>query len=299
MLDQLALSYIANAGNTIPPIYGALFIGAVLAAVVDRNEDWRMARAPYFAYSALVGLMIAAFQLVWLNVDAAVTNGYLWLFMVTDLGSTCAGGFLIGRFAMGRSRDLRGNARLLPLAFIPIANLYLLFAASPHPDTGHSFYAPRGFSGGLGVVAGFAMLVVAAGVSGFVEQRMMTKSASSPAVEAFGPGSIQSMVDSNGLEPTLRMLATSTRSELPIRIDEVTNLVRVEANGHALQRTFRVDRASFELRDRFRGQIDQAVCGDAYLRTLLDAGAAVEERYTNAAGELAGSHKVTGASCSK
>lgn len=105
MLEDLAVRYVNWTEADMNAVgYSLLILGAVVAGVVNRSEA-ELARAPYFAYSALILLLVSAVQIVWLHSLPAMAGGYLWVLMTLSLGAVAVGGFFYGKIAMARSRD--------------------------------------------------------------------------------------------------------------------------------------------------------------------------------------------------
>ncbi len=130
MLEDIALRYVDQSESNLRGIgYGLLILGAIIAGIVNKSKD-ELARAPYFAYSALIYLLVSAVQIVWLQSLPAIIGGYLWVLMVVSMAASVIGGFFACKIAMARSRDAYGHGRMAALAFIPLANLWLLVKPS-------------------------------------------------------------------------------------------------------------------------------------------------------------------------
>lgn len=176
-----------------------------------------MARTTYFAYSALILFLASAVQVVWLQSIPAATGGYLWVLMVISLAASIASGYFVCCIAMARSRDAYGTARRAFLAFIPIANFWLLFTRSKdEASTNRASTIPL-FSAALGVLTGFVLLSATVGVTVYIkeqlrliEQRVETEPASIV---------IESMIRSNGLEETLRLMVRVSNADRRGRSD--------------------------------------------------------------------------------
>ena len=130
MLEDIAIQYVNQTEESLRLLsYGITIIGAIAAGIFHKNKT-ELLRAPYFAYSGLLFLVSAASQLVWFGSVQAIIDGFLWVFMLVDVVVGLAVGYAFGIIAMARSRDAFGHARMAFLAFIPIANLWLLLKLS-------------------------------------------------------------------------------------------------------------------------------------------------------------------------
>ena len=271
--------------------YGLVVVGAIIAGIVVRSRV-EMARATYFAYSALVMFLVAAVQVVWLLSVPAMTGGYLWVLMAISLASWIASGYFLCGIAMARSRDARGNARMAFLAFIPIANFWLLFARSENEASTHHASTTPLFSGGLGVVTGFVLLAAAVGVSVYTNEqsRTLEQQALNDPVSLIGI-----MIRSKGLEEALRLIAAE--SQTPIAVDEVTTLARIEAAGRRLQRTYLVDREGWKITEKFRTRVRDGICAFSAFQPILRAGGTIREVYTDRSGREIGAVMVMRDEC--
>ena len=85
LLEEIAIQFVNQSEATLQQIgLGLTVVGAIIAALVTRSKI-EIARAPYFAYSALIFLLVSAAQIVWLQSLSAITGGYLWVFMLISL----------------------------------------------------------------------------------------------------------------------------------------------------------------------------------------------------------------------
>ena len=135
MLEDIAVRYVNSTEADMNAIgYGSMILGAVVAGVVNQSNA-QLARAPYFAYSALILLLVSAVQIVWLHSLPAMAGGYLWVLITLSLGAIAVGGLFYGKIAMARSRDAYGHGRMAALALIPFANFWLLLAPSKNAIT--------------------------------------------------------------------------------------------------------------------------------------------------------------------
>ena len=282
MLEEIALQYVNQSEDNLRLIgYGLAIAGAVLAGLTHRSSN-EFARAPYFAYSGLLFFVSVVAQLVWLGSIPAMIGGYLWVFMLVDVLVGLAVGYGFGVIAMARSRDAYGHGRLATLAFIPLANFWLLLTpskADPSPNRAPTIPL---LTGGLGVVTGFVLLIASIGLATFIRlegERMAQAAQSDPAMQEMG---IDFMIRANGLEATLRELALGVPT--PSRVDETTTLTRVEGDGTTLRYTYEVTVAVDALPMSMRIGLTQQNCTLAAMRPVIEAGATLEHVYVRTDG---------------
>lgn len=291
MLEDIAIQYVAlDEGAQRAMGFGLIIVGAVAAGILS-NSKAELGRAPYFSYTALLLLIIVSVQLVWLYSIQAMIGGYLWLFVVVDVVATVVIGFFCGQIAMARSRDAFGHGRNAVLAFIPFANFVLLFKRSRSAISFGQFY------GGMHVILGVVMFIMAGATSGYLRESIERQADQ----VSSDPASQQALLDitirSRGLEETLRQIADG--SGAPVKVDSVTTLTRVEADGAELRRTFVVNLENFSVTDSLSSKIDQSICSYPLFAPLLRAGASMREIYAKADGTVIGFHVVTNDKCAQ
>ena len=105
MLEDFAIQFLSQSEGALTLIgLGLAIVGAIIAAIVTRSNV-QIARAPYFVYLALIGFVVSAVQIVWLQSIPAGRGGYLWVLIAISLAAAIAGGYFACLLAMARSRD--------------------------------------------------------------------------------------------------------------------------------------------------------------------------------------------------
>ena len=295
MLEDIAIQYVNQSEDSLRAIgFGLTILGGVIAGTVNKSRA-ELARAPYFAYSALLFFFVSAAQIVWLQSLAAMAGGYLWVLAAVSVAASIVAGFFFGRIAMARSRDAYGHGRLAALAFIPLANLWLLLTPSKNTVSDNRVPTIRLLTGGLGVLSGFVILFAAGALTMLIEQAINNQVERAQTEPASQQAAIDFMVRSQGLEATLRAMAAD--SQTPIKVDQVTTIARIEADGAQLRRTYIVDLASWSTTDELRGNIEMGICAHGPFIPLLRVGATIREVYVKVDGTPIGAHMVTRDTC--
>lgn len=232
-MEYIAIRYVSLEESELRGIFTLFAIAGGVLSALTRTIEYELARAPYFAYSMLIYLFVAATQLVWLGSIDAMLGGYLFALMAVDVVSGVVGGYALAGIATARSRNAFGHGRAAALAFIPLANLVLLFAR-PRANSAAGSGAIPLFSGGLGVFSAFFCLIGTIALSAYItteSQRIVEEAAATD--PAFQTKSLETGIVGLGINETLRQLA----SEVPVpeALDEVTTLVRVDADGDTLR----------------------------------------------------------------
>lgn len=290
MLEEIAIQYVSQPEIHLQFIpYLITIVGAIVAAISNKSAV-ALRRSPYFAYSAILFFLAAVAQLVWLNSNSAILGGFLWVLMITDVIVRLAAGYTLGIIAMARSRDAYGHARRAFLAFIPIANLWLLLTHSRDDVSAVRASTMPLLTGRLGVLTGCALFIAGTALGSFVRietTRMAAEAENDPAMQRTA---VDMMLRSRGMEKTLQQIAAEV---LPQRVDETTKLLWVEGNGTTLRFGYEVSTNLDTLLVSLRPDIVQNNCALEGLRPLIEAGATIEHAFYRTDGGQIGVVSVT------
>ena len=297
MLEDLPVKFVVEAGDSFGLVgYGLFVAGAIVAAINVRSEA-EIARASYFAYTAITVFAVSAVQIVWLLTAQAMTGGYLSLIVAVWFAAYVVGGYFFCGFAMARSRDAYGHPRMGFLAFIPIANFWLLLTSSKNKMSANRAPTIPLLSGGLGVLTGLVVMAATAGLNVYLEAQARTMEPAADVDPSSQLTSIEQLIRTEGLEGALRVMAAKAEADTPISIDDVTVLSRVEAHGIMLRRTYSVDLVETEITEEFRSMVRETVCDWPPFQALFRAGGAVQEIYVETTGRDIGGLTITQAEC--
>lgn len=295
MLEQIVIYLGDQTEDTLRLIVlGLMGVGAIIAAIVTRST-LEIARAPYFAYRAFIFFAICAAQIVWLWKVDAIVGGYVWLLPIVGLGAFMVGGFYTCEIAIARSRDAYGHGRMAFLAFVPIANLVLLLKPSKNPASTNRVSTPALMSRGFGVLTGFVLYVAGGALLSYLDYQvshMLDEAQTDPAAQQ---AIVEYQIHSRGLAQALQTMAAEVQT--PIRIDDVTDIIRIKAEGTLLRRTLMVDLDGFALTEEFITLIRNDVCAYPGFAPVLRAGGAIIESYVEPSGREIGSVVVTSDEC--
>ena len=128
-----------------------------------------------------------------------------------------------------------------------------------------------------------------------VEEQIQTTEPLAPSAPLQQQTVIEAMIQSQGLESTLSTMATEVRT--PIEIDDVTTLVRVEADGTQLRRIYIVDSGVMTMTEEFQTLSRNSICAYAAFEPIFRARGSIREVYVENSGREIGSVLVTRASC--
>ena len=181
------------------------------------------------------------------------------------------------------------------IAFIPIANFWLLLIRSKNAKSAERLPTGPLLSGGLGIGTGFVVLAATIAMNIYIEQRILAIGQQAQIEPVSEQEFVDSLIRSEGLEEALRMLAAEAQT--PITVDEVTTLARIEAAWTQLRRTYVVDLEGMTLTEEFSAGSRDGICAWSPFRPILQAGGSIRELYVERSGREIGAVIVTRADC--
>ena len=106
-----------------------LFVFAVLFGFVTRTQ-FKLERSTYLFGQSLVYLSASLLYLLWADALVASRGDYQILFLIFDLIIAAGISYSLIMMAKARSNDAYGHSNYAFLAFIAVANLWLVFVES-------------------------------------------------------------------------------------------------------------------------------------------------------------------------
>lgn len=294
MLEKYAINYFQLGNDQLVLLgYGLAILGGIIGGVSNRSTV-ELRRAPYLALTGLIffGIGVIAVGEVLLLVRF-LAGGYVWVLVAFDLFKNVASGFIIARIAIARSRDIHGHGRMAPLAFVAFINFWLFLGPPANKDPASAAPMIRLFTGGLGVLSGFLLLAAGLGLSNYADVEAVRR------VEAAHNAGV---FDDQFLALTLAAVATKTQT--PIKIDDTTTLMRVEAKGRVLHLIFEVNPSAGLLpadlqSAQARQSLEQWTCSYKRLGREIDNGAVIRHEYLRKDGREIGVIEVTRQTCGR
>jgi hypothetical protein len=208
-------------------------------------------------------------------------------------------GFTLWRLALARSNHAVGHGRLAALAFIPLANLWLMVA--PAREEPSLIGRERAFGlAAIHVVIGVGLIgaTLAATMAIDVWKR---STLATPGAFPFGM-LVQFVLNRDGVENTIKLITSG-----PVNPEDSGIIRRLShaANGTELQRVNLInsdapqltDPTDAELAKAISGAVRTRVCTEEDLIPLLKAGATVKETYQDKAGRAVAVVAVTAGDC--
>lgn len=297
--EELAIDFILRSEWQI---WAVAFLLAVLGGAISALlfiSTARMTSASYFLGNCVVLLVAALSKALLVPTQGAFEKGHIgaWLVLWGLVQGGC--GFALWRLALARSRHALGHCGLAALAFIPLANLWLMVARAREEPS--SIGRERAFGlAAIRVVIG--CLLIGATLAATVAIDVWKRSALT-APEAFPQGMlVQFVLNRDGLENTIKLMTGS-----PV-VPETNGRIRKlshAANGAELLTTYLIDTDNSQLVDpsnpglvkAIRGAVLTRVCAEDGLVPLMKAGATVQETYQDRAGRTVAVVAVTAGDC--
>lgn len=238
-------------------------------------------------------------KVVWLLSVQAALAGFLWVLVLVDVLVLLVTGYALAVIAMARSRDAYGHAGMAFLAFIPIANFWLLFRSSKENTLVSYCHVSLLFVGARGVFLGIIILIGAVAFKMFLEykinEKMIAAAEDYPQTEepVFGT-TLEMMLQHQGLEATIRQIAFEVPSR---RISDVMVLRRAEGDGNTLRYIYDLSIDIDMLPAEFHESVAQQNCAFQDLLPIINAGATLEHAIHHVDGPLIDRIVVTKQTC--
>jgi hypothetical protein len=293
MLEDFAISFTNQSEATLMAWgIGLSLLGFALALRMRRNSQWSLQRVPYFLAFAGIFVLSSALSLAWMATFEAMKHGVLWLLVASIFLGIAAFGYVYGVISHARSVSGYGDGGSAWMAFVPIANLFLLFKAPIQKDETKS--AARMAGNFVEVVLGLFLLALAQGItkaSDDVLDNMIERAGADAELQSI---STEAILRAQGLETTLSQMAAEVPSQ---QVDDTTTLLRVEARATTLRYVYRVDTNAQNLPTSVRRGLTEHNCTYEALAPVIQAGATIEHFYGRPDGTELGTVTINQAIC--
>lgn len=289
MLEDLALQYSQLPEDQIRLIsYGLVILGGILGGLTYRSVA-EIGRAHYFALSGLIFLCTSLVTFAGMAfIVQALVGGFFWIVAGAEMLASLVGGFFLARIAADRSRDAYGHGRMAALAFIPLANFWLLLTPSKNEVSANRSPTIPLLTGGFGVLSGFVLLIVGVGLSSYAQIEGTRRVEEAAAAGVFNVAM---------LDRTLATMAAEVQT--PQKVDETTTLLRMESDGRELRYVYEVDPPADFLPPSMRMGLLNQNCTYDGLKGVIDAGAVIKHVYLRKNGTEIGNVEVTRQACGR
>lgn len=294
MLNDFALDFLVRNDHQLWS--SSLYLGMVGGAVsaLPSRPSGRMTRGAYFLGNCAILLVAALSKALLVPTHGAFEKGHLgaWLVLWGLVQVGC--GFALWRLALARSRHALGHCGLAALAFIPLANLWLLVAPPRVGKEPGEAAVHTAFSAGTiaSVTVGLALLGGAYWTAQEIEQ------GTSLGLLQAGVASdlwVRYAINKDGIETVLKGLAAARNPEP--RPGEPFTLSRMQAAGVHLYETWVSNEAGSRFSRKQMAELKTYHCSVVDDVPLMNAGAILEHMYVARSGRGLGTIKVSKEIC--
>ncbi|UDF31135.1 UNVERIFIED_ORG: hypothetical protein LHK14_07325 [Roseateles sp. XES5] len=262
------------------------------AAVALTKSQWKLGRAGYFLSMGFIVLLTVIPNFLLLYTAEAIKNEHLALLVGAIYGALVPVGGLAGIFAAARSMDAHGTREKWVLGFIPIVNLFLLFA-QPMASS------KKGFVKLLGAVAtvilGFALMFAGKSLESIAKQNIQRVDVSTQDDVALVAKKMAYEAKNKGLEKYLKEIANAV--PVPEKIDSITTLTALKAEGNALKYTYEISGADFKFDKAWKDLMMSRWCAPEVFKPMFDIGALVTGHYVDTKGNTLAEISVSPSLC--
>ena len=274
-LENAAMSYLVFASeyegyNLLIVYFSALCFGLV------KPVGFRLQRGTYFLNSALIILAGSLSQMIWFIAAPAIANNFISVLVLIDIGAWIASGYAFVVIAKARSNDAYGHARYAALAFIPIANLWLLF--TPSKDKFTLKLSPL-LTGGTAVILGLVLSVAGRGLAIGIQNSIEDYVADNTTYETstkINERWISYYISNGDIEEAILFLKSG--ESIGSKIDELTILEDIEVRNETMEYRFRIlDTSITGFSQQQRNTWENYVCNN--YPQMIDAGAMIVWHY--------------------
>lgn len=259
--------------------------GVIGAALLNVKASFR--RVTYLWFVALIALAFTLAQFLWLLGPRAAEAGLFSALAITALATSVLFGIALYYGSAARSQHIRGDSKRAWLAFVPFANFWLLLKAGPAP-------APRTRRARLVIdpllVTGALLVLVFSNALGKSLEHMALEAGDSPALHKL-------LIETQTVTQRFALEAEVSGAELPLRVDELTTMTAIEAEGETLRIIYEVEGGKPDLVSGFEAAIAETYCAPGMFGPDIARGGTVVSIYRGPDGEVFETYEITQSDC--
>lgn len=293
-MENFLLSLILDEGSVILTALILIVAGGFIGSRIFTVEI-ALRRVTYLWFLAGCNILLTISQLGWLMSGAAADQGLISAFILLQLSFFIIFGAAVYYGSAARSNDIKGTTDSAWLAFVPLANLWLLFkrgehTASQSPSVRSAF--ARYVGDPLLVLAALCVMAISQ-----VIERAMEESSAFEVTESAALREAVSAAQT--LEEAFRAEAEASSRQLPMRIDEVTVFRKIAADGKTLKLYFDVERDIPGFRADFKSSLAAEQCAPEMFLHDLSRGGTIMYIYTGPSGNTIDTFLISKADCDR
>lgn len=258
---------------------GVFVVLALTGAAFSPFRLWRLDRSTFFLVGAVIGLVATALASTSVDPHAVLRSGMFEAVLLLNLLGLAGLGFVFGVAGNARSRDAFGTGKWGFLAIVPIAILVLLFVPGREAAAGNQNIARA-----TGYIAlGLAIAVLSGVWSRDIDRQVRANSERMENDPEFQSLAANWQISRFGLSAVL------ARMEADFEPRQLANGLfhsELSAEEDGLVRDFEVDTEMHRVDSSLAPVVHEMVCGHSGLRTIIEAGGTIRDRYSDAEGQV-------------
>ncbi len=258
-----------------------IMFGSAAVAVTFSNLEWRLGRANYFLSTGFIFLLSGMTSFLALGVQDAIKGGYLAVVVAAIYGLLIPIGGLAGLFAAARSLDGYGTKEKWAYGFIPILNLFLLFA-KPEPPVRLGF--ARVLSNTAIVILGFLLMGAGKTIERTLTDTVSRSAQNAEADQVLQAKTMQYEIENKGIETVLKEAALQV--PVPKKVDSITILKSVEVEGKTFRYIYLISSTKPKFGKHWKDTVMSRWCKSDAFKPMFDIGAVVAGRYQDTSGNV-------------
>lgn len=292
MDNFLIAALILEEVETLVLSIGLLLAGGIVGSLV-LSPTFALRRVSYFWWVSGTTLLLTLSQLIWAATPAAADAGLISPLILTGFGSFFLFGITAYYGAAARSNHIKGNRSSAWMAFVPFANLWLLFksgAVAEAQEIRSRSWAARYILDPILVMGALIVFALGQGLGRALEDV--------PLINPSDSASLARLIAENQtLEESFARQARLAQAELPQRIDEITVMRQVIAEGRTLRITFLVEAQITGFNPSFRYQLASSACAAERFGTDIARGGSIVYEYVGPDDRIIEAFEITEADC--
>lgn len=292
-MEQLAYSYILQPETAMTRIDFWIAVAGCITATLIHTPGGKLRSGPYLAAISLCVVAMVLIQHFWPAIGSMMAAGRLWVLVLGHWSVSFVGGYLIGCLAQRRSIDAFGHGGKAYLAFVPLANIWLLLKKSQQPSIAEDGSLARLAGWTVGVL-GMVLLLVSLPPQRALGSQIESAAADNPSAAAALFNHMAQTKD--GVKAALHM--TFHQIRVPVKVDQHTVLDSVAIEGTTLTYHYALDSDISAAPASLSEGILAIVCRDATMKPILAGGGTLEYSYANSAKVEIRRFRIDQASCS-
>jgi len=292
-LDHILANLLLLSEGALIGVFLLLVVtGGILGALV-LNVNVTFRRVSYLWFLVGANFAITVLQFGWLFVAQVANSGLFSVFIIAMLAAYVLFGMGIFYSSAARSRDVDGTSSNAWMGFIPFANLWLLFkGGSPEaPDV----KSPRSKASRYILDP----LLICSALLGFVFVQALGQQLENMPLDSSIDNSAlnEILTEGKSVEDIFAMEAVLSSSELPLRVDEITVLKSITAEGNTLSLVYEADTEVSSFIPGFKGILAAEQCGQEMFGSEIMRGGKVRMLYQRPNGAAIAEYVIAKSDC--